>query len=800
MGPFAAGAMLFWGSVAAVPIVLHLLRRRRHRAIQWGAMGFLRAAIAQRARRFQLWRLLLLLLRVAAVLMIAVALARPQLAVPKAAADGDDQPPRLRVLVLDASHSMRAFTAQPPATRFDRARQAAQGLCNAARRGDGLMLVRMEQAAEAIVRRPSFLPEAVAAELLRMQPGDGTANLPAAQGTVEQLVQTAVDEGWSGPVDVIFFSDLQQVSWQQSANFGTSAAGTSAAGISAAGTSAAGSSAAGTSAAGTSAAGTSAAGSSVIKLNYWVVDCAPPGPQAALNLIPLEFEVLPADRAEGAGTQGLVSKFAASRGGLSARAGQSSLPAGNAQLLRDGRVDRSQPFAALSAGERRSLAWSTRLRPGRQLLEVQIDVADALPADNQIRQLVDRQETIRIAIFGQTPADTRFLKLALQASGEQLPGSDSFRTDLLGWDDLARVALGRYDLWMLSDPAPLTSDQANRLEQHLAAGGGVVWWLGPSWLSGSDGPVSGEQIASSPAGWRAEWLLNFNQSVIDPQGYASPLVAPFEPFPGAGLLTLPVFRQWALQLGNQWQAVLTVSDGGQDANPSGGVSWPLLATRGGDDGAAGRQVIVSSPPGPGDSDQPWNAMIAWPVFVPLVQEMVQWAGVSTPFPTAFQVGTPLAGRTPESEMGTQLVNEQDENYPVEITSRIGRSAVWSAGLARQVGVYRWADGPAAGELVAVVNHDPREADLAKLDRLPEPLRLISDDQLGELTAATNEPPNSEANEPPTGTAEQPAVAAGGASAGDQQVPLGELGWYWLLAGLGLMIAESTLVRCLEGRY
>lgn len=68
----AAGAAL-----CAVPLVIHLLNRRRYRTLPWGAMRFVAAAYRRTRRRAQLESLLLLLLRMALVVLLALALSRP---------------------------------------------------------------------------------------------------------------------------------------------------------------------------------------------------------------------------------------------------------------------------------------------------------------------------------------------------------------------------------------------------------------------------------------------------------------------------------------------------------------------------------------------------------------------------------------------------------------------------------------------------------------------------------------------------------------------------------------------------
>lgn len=78
MIPAFANPIMLWGLAAAsVPIVIHLLNRRRYRTQRWAAMEWLLAAARKNQKRLRMENLLLLLLRTCAVLFLALALARP---------------------------------------------------------------------------------------------------------------------------------------------------------------------------------------------------------------------------------------------------------------------------------------------------------------------------------------------------------------------------------------------------------------------------------------------------------------------------------------------------------------------------------------------------------------------------------------------------------------------------------------------------------------------------------------------------------------------------------------------------
>lgn len=69
--------MLFGLVAVAIPIIIHLLNRRRARMVDWGAMQFLLASLASRNRRILIEEIVLMALRCLTVALLVVAMARP---------------------------------------------------------------------------------------------------------------------------------------------------------------------------------------------------------------------------------------------------------------------------------------------------------------------------------------------------------------------------------------------------------------------------------------------------------------------------------------------------------------------------------------------------------------------------------------------------------------------------------------------------------------------------------------------------------------------------------------------------
>ncbi|MFN9719677.1 MAG: BatA domain-containing protein, partial [Planctomycetota bacterium] len=88
----------------ALPVVAHLLSRRRFDIVEWGAMQFLNPSRKTR-RRLKLEEMLLLLLRIGLICLLVFAVARP--IVPSGWFGGfRSAGSRTVVLVIDGSNSM----------------------------------------------------------------------------------------------------------------------------------------------------------------------------------------------------------------------------------------------------------------------------------------------------------------------------------------------------------------------------------------------------------------------------------------------------------------------------------------------------------------------------------------------------------------------------------------------------------------------------------------------------------------------------------------------------------------------
>ena len=127
--------LLAWGALLGlIPIIIHLLNRRKFRRVDWAPMRYLKLTVQRNRRRIQVEQLLLLLLRVAAIVLLFFYLARP--VVNPTGLEGwlGSGGRSSQVVLIDDSLSMGYGGGASPA--FRQAKETAAALVAAARPQD----------------------------------------------------------------------------------------------------------------------------------------------------------------------------------------------------------------------------------------------------------------------------------------------------------------------------------------------------------------------------------------------------------------------------------------------------------------------------------------------------------------------------------------------------------------------------------------------------------------------------------------------------------------------------------------
>lgn len=203
---------LLWGlGLGAIPIVIHLLHRRRYREREWAAMRFLMEAARKHSRRIRLEQLLLMAVRILILVLAALALAEPY--IESFGTLFKTPQPVHRIIVIDGSYSMAWRSGD--SSSFERAREMARKVVSTAQSGDALNLVLMSGArSRAVIAEPTYQPGQVLRELSDLKVTDESASAISALETAAGLLLKAPQ---IKRTEIVFISDFQQVTWHPKA-------------------------------------------------------------------------------------------------------------------------------------------------------------------------------------------------------------------------------------------------------------------------------------------------------------------------------------------------------------------------------------------------------------------------------------------------------------------------------------------------------------------------------------------------------------------------------------------------------
>lgn len=189
---FLYPAFLLGALAVAIPVALHLLRRDVAPDVPFTAVRLLQKSPVDRSRRRRLRDLLLLAARVAALILLAAAFARPYAPTAAASASG------LRIIAVDRSFSMDA------PGRFTRALELARAAIGESRFGERIAVIAFDDRAD-VIAPPGSAGDARAA-VSTLTAGAGATRYAAALGKAAELAA-------GGAATLVIVTDLQRAGW-----------------------------------------------------------------------------------------------------------------------------------------------------------------------------------------------------------------------------------------------------------------------------------------------------------------------------------------------------------------------------------------------------------------------------------------------------------------------------------------------------------------------------------------------------------------------------------------------------------
>ena len=191
------------GSLALIaPILVHLVRRETSRRVLFSSLMFVRRTPKASLRKQRLRHPLLLLLRMAALLLLVLAIARPLLTDPDAVGLSGSGG-RSLILLLDDSFSMRF------GDRFERAQAQARTILQSMAPGDRVRTVVFSDSTR-LLNRPEANPREVSKLIDALEPGFSATDYAPALRLADQILAGIPQ----GSPEIHWISDFQESGWQ----------------------------------------------------------------------------------------------------------------------------------------------------------------------------------------------------------------------------------------------------------------------------------------------------------------------------------------------------------------------------------------------------------------------------------------------------------------------------------------------------------------------------------------------------------------------------------------------------------
>lgn len=198
---------MLWGLIGlSIPVIIHLLLKRRPVVIEWGAMTFLQRVVQRRKSELKVRSHSHFILRLLLITLVVLALANPRFASEGAMETTVYNTHRL--IIFDVSMSMSA--SEDGEQRLDHAQQEIQSLIAKSKHGDSWqILLHGTNDSPVRIRVPNFDPQIVSEVLSNLTTSFTTGNI---NETLRHAVEL-VEEFPGTNNEIIFFTDFQKHEW-----------------------------------------------------------------------------------------------------------------------------------------------------------------------------------------------------------------------------------------------------------------------------------------------------------------------------------------------------------------------------------------------------------------------------------------------------------------------------------------------------------------------------------------------------------------------------------------------------------
>ena len=680
---FVAGLAL-----ASIPIIIHILNRRRYKTVQWAAMEFLLRAMKKNRRRLKFEQWLLLATRCLLLFIVATALARPLGCQDSSLAQMAGQRAGLHVIVIDNSYSM-AYEAgrADAATHFDRAKSLAKKLIDTLQAGgEAVSVIVASRPASAVLAAPTYDLQAARDAVDRVKQSYGGTDLPGALRLANDIGQR---EKSPGPKNLYLITDATRSAWETREAEAMKQLGRQIAGT--------------------------------FRITHFNLGQQNQWNQATLEVKPASNLVTNRLQNDLLARLQQFGSAPSPDARVQWKVDDALLPGGGGQVRLSGDpLVVAQPSAVFRTG-------------GPHVVAVSLIGDDRLRDDNNRWRVVDVASELKVLIVEGERGMSRlggsgaFLELALAPPKEgptEVAGSrsDSYvAPELISDLELGNKVLSDYRAVILAGVGQLSAAQADQLALFVKNGGALLVFMGE--------PVSAENYNQVllPRGLMPGALTKRVGSVGDvgflfdfnPQGLLHPLLSLFERRAGTGLDTAQVYTYWQMDLKADTKAERVLdylsSNGVATSAPATQVAAAKPQAAAGDPAITlhalgqGRVVVVTT-----TANAEWTSFPAKPSYVALVHELLAGSVNSGDRWMNLTAGQELiVPKTVKFTAAARLLDPKQNEVVLEPLSGGDAQGSYRSPALEQPGVYHLMTGVA--NLPIVVNVASDESDVRTMD-------------------------------------------------------------------------------------
>lgn len=578
---FLMGSSLLIAGLLAVsiPVLIHLLHRQKTTPVLWGAMMFLKESPLQMKRRKKVDHLLLLLLRMAALALLAWMLARPLFKSSAYNPLAANEPADVAV-VLDHSMSMGRHSGDH--TLFEEAQSVVDKLTDAGspilRSADTLAVVLAEH------RPRELTPVPLGARDLRklgeLKSQVHALPLGSTDCSIPEAIESArevLNRGRNSRKMVLVVSDQQRANWA----INESAAWQRAVGID-----------------------NAAAFASKLEVHSYPLDADETVSNISVGDLAIQPSLVGINR-----PIQLTSTISNS--------GPKDVASINVHLSVNGQeVGAPQIIPALGSGQSMTVRFDhTFTSPGSAWVRIWTDVVDSLAADNQAVAAVHVWQKLPVLIIdGQLTTSggfksSQFLSIAMQPVDPEQTATALIQPTIVNVTDSAAVKLDDYYAVVLNDVPRLPPSLEGKLSSYVSAGHGLWIVLGPR-----TSPGFIRSLGRSVDGGQNVFSVDLKDAAPKKAGTPPPAIEIKDPNnPMVAIVTAAERDAFAGAFTQQWWSLISKDADAQVVLAS-TTGDPLILER---SIGAGRVVLWAS-----SAEGEWNNWPVMPNFVPLVNETV----------------------------------------------------------------------------------------------------------------------------------------------------------------------------------